>query len=161
MSDSSTILLFPTTASISSLAFSNTCGWFINSDRAHSMVNDVVSVPATNMSRMKALIFSLFSFISELPSSKMSNKTSSISLNGRVPPVCLLFLLSSSRCFMILSNTASNLSRVCLSLMLNPCKSRRLKNQMKSDMLNFPTSSAASATSFLISSTSFSFSVLV
>lgn len=50
MSDSSTILPFPITASISCLALSITCGWLINSARAHSVVKAAVSVPAINTS---------------------------------------------------------------------------------------------------------------
>ncbi|CAA6672349.1 unnamed protein product [Spirodela intermedia] len=50
MSDSSTNLDTPTTESISRLAFCRTAGLFISSAKAHSIVTDVVSVPAMNRS---------------------------------------------------------------------------------------------------------------
>ncbi|WVY98186.1 hypothetical protein V8G54_030337 [Vigna mungo] len=49
-----TLLLFPVTVSISSLAFSITLGFLINSASAHSIVIADVSVPAINMSCIHA-----------------------------------------------------------------------------------------------------------
>ncbi|BAT85313.1 hypothetical protein VIGAN_04284200 [Vigna angularis var. angularis] len=50
----------------------------------------------------------------------------------------------------------SNLSRISFSLFPNPCTSQFLKNQTKSDTLNFPVRRTVSCTNFLTSSASLS-----
>ncbi|RHN60888.1 hypothetical protein MtrunA17_Chr4g0030721 [Medicago truncatula] len=69
----------------------------------------------------------------------MSRKSLSLSSPFREPSsITLVFLLDSSRSEIIFSNKASYLLCMSKALFLKPCKSKFLKNPIKSETLNSP-----------------------